>query len=50
LKEETLHRTVWRTRFERCYGPIARQATWLILLLLLLLLLLGLLLYFIYIH
>jgi hypothetical protein len=25
LKEEALDRTVWRTRFERGYGPVVRQ-------------------------
>jgi hypothetical protein len=25
LKEEALHRTVWRTRFGRGYGPVVRQ-------------------------
>jgi hypothetical protein len=25
LKEEALDRTVWRTRFGRGYGPIARE-------------------------
>jgi hypothetical protein len=25
LKEEALYRTVWRTRFEREYGPVVRQ-------------------------
>jgi len=25
LKEEALDRTMWRTRFERGYGPIVRQ-------------------------
>jgi hypothetical protein len=25
LKEEALDRTVWRTRFGRGYGPVARQ-------------------------
>ena len=25
LKQETLDRTVWRTRFERGHGPVARQ-------------------------
>jgi hypothetical protein len=25
LKEEPLDRTVWRTRFERGYGPLVRQ-------------------------
>jgi hypothetical protein len=27
LKEEALDRTVWRTRFERSYGPVVRQTT-----------------------
>jgi hypothetical protein len=27
LKEETLDRTLWRTRFERGYGPVVRQIT-----------------------
>ena len=27
LKEETLDRTVWRTRFENGYGPVVRQNT-----------------------
>jgi hypothetical protein len=27
LKEEALHRTLWKTRFCRCYGPIVRQTT-----------------------
>jgi hypothetical protein len=26
LKEEALDRTMWRTRFERGYGPIVRQS------------------------
>jgi hypothetical protein len=26
LKEEALVRTLWRTRFERSYGPVVRQA------------------------
>jgi hypothetical protein len=30
LKEEALHRTVWRTRFGRGYGSVARQITELI--------------------
>jgi hypothetical protein len=25
LKEEALHRTVWRTHFGRGYGPVVRQ-------------------------
>jgi hypothetical protein len=25
LKEEALDRTLWRTRFERGYGPVVRQ-------------------------
>jgi hypothetical protein len=25
LKEEALDRTLWRTRFGRCYGPVVRQ-------------------------
>ena len=25
LKEEALYCTVWRTRFGRVYGPVARQ-------------------------
>jgi len=25
-KEEALDRTLWRTRFGRCYGPVARQS------------------------
>jgi hypothetical protein len=25
LKEEALNRTLWRTRFERGYGPVVRQ-------------------------
>jgi hypothetical protein len=29
LKEEALHRTLWRTRFGRDYGPVVRQtAEW----------------------
>jgi hypothetical protein len=27
LKEEALHRTLWRTRFGRGYGPLVRQTT-----------------------
>jgi hypothetical protein len=27
LKEEALDRTLWRTRFGRCYGPVVRQTT-----------------------
>ena len=27
LKEESLDRTMWRARFGRCFGPIARQTT-----------------------
>jgi len=27
LKEEALHRTLWRTRFGRGYGPVARRTT-----------------------
>jgi hypothetical protein len=27
LKEEGLDQTVWRTRFERGYGPVVRQTT-----------------------
>jgi hypothetical protein len=27
LKEEALDRTLWRTRFERGYGPVVRQTT-----------------------
>jgi hypothetical protein len=27
LKEEALDRTMWRTRFGRGYGPVARQTT-----------------------
>jgi hypothetical protein len=27
LKEETLDRTLWRTRFGRGYGPVVRQTT-----------------------
>jgi hypothetical protein len=27
LKEEALDRTLWRTRFGRSYGPVARQTT-----------------------
>jgi hypothetical protein len=27
LKEEALHRTVWRTRFGRACGPVVRQTT-----------------------
>ena len=26
LKEEALHRTLWKTRFERGYRPVVRQA------------------------
>ena len=25
LKEEALDRTLWRTRFARCYGTVVRQ-------------------------
>jgi len=25
LKEEALDRTLWKTRFGRCYGPVVRQ-------------------------
>jgi hypothetical protein len=25
LKGETLDRTLWKTRFKRSYGPVARQ-------------------------
>jgi hypothetical protein len=25
LKDEALDRTMWRTRFRRCYGPVVRQ-------------------------
>ena len=25
LKQEALNRVLWRTRFERAYGPLARQ-------------------------
>jgi hypothetical protein len=27
LKEEALHRTPWRLRFGRGYGPVVRQTT-----------------------
>jgi len=27
MKEETLVRTVWRTRFGRIYGPVVMQTT-----------------------
>jgi hypothetical protein len=27
LKEEAQDRTLWRTQFERCYGPVTRQTT-----------------------
>jgi hypothetical protein len=27
LKEEALDHTLWRTRFERGYGPVVRQTT-----------------------
>jgi hypothetical protein len=27
LKEEALDRTLWRTRFERGYGPVVRPTT-----------------------
>jgi hypothetical protein len=27
LKEEALGRTMWRTRFGRCFGPVVRQTT-----------------------
>jgi len=27
LREETLERTVWKTRFGRCYGLTVRQTT-----------------------
>jgi hypothetical protein len=27
LKEEALDRTLWRTRFEKGYGPVVRQTT-----------------------
>jgi hypothetical protein len=27
LKEEALDRTLWRTRFERNYGPVIKQTT-----------------------
>jgi hypothetical protein len=27
MKEEALDRTLWRTRFERGYGPVVRQTT-----------------------
>jgi hypothetical protein len=27
LKEEAFHRTLWRTRFGRGYGPVVRQTT-----------------------
>jgi len=27
LKEEALDRSLWRTRFERGYGPVVRQIT-----------------------
>jgi hypothetical protein len=30
VKEKSLDRTVWRTRFGRGYGPVVRQATELI--------------------
>jgi hypothetical protein len=26
-KEEALDRTLWRTHFARCYGPVVRQTT-----------------------
>jgi len=29
LKDETLDRTLWRTRSERGYGPVAWETTWL---------------------
>jgi hypothetical protein len=28
LKEKTLDRTLWRTRFGRGYGLVIRQTTW----------------------
>jgi len=28
LKEESLDRTMWRVRFGRGFGPVARQTTW----------------------
>jgi hypothetical protein len=28
LKEEALERTVWKARYERCYGPVAREINW----------------------
>jgi hypothetical protein len=31
--EEALDRTLWRTRFGRCYGPVVRQTEKLILIL-----------------
>jgi len=27
LKEEVLDRSLWKTRFRRCYGPVVRQNT-----------------------
>ena len=27
LKKDALDRTVWRSRFGRCYGPVVRQTT-----------------------
>ena len=27
LKEEALDRSLWKTRFRRCYGPVVRQTT-----------------------
>jgi hypothetical protein len=27
LKEEALDRTLWKTRFGRCYGPVVIQTT-----------------------
>jgi len=27
LKEEALHRTMWRARFGRGFGPVVRQTT-----------------------
>ena len=27
LREETLDRTVWKTRFGKCYGLVVRQTT-----------------------
>jgi len=27
LKEKALNRAVWRTRYERGYGPVVRQTT-----------------------